>query len=70
VRLFIQRGRAVPMDKELMGTYAKVVFEQAVEKVLDSILANGVAHHFALIYGDQIRAFKLFAKMMGYQLID
>lgn len=69
-RLFVQRGTAVPMDKELMGTYAKVVFEQGVEQVFDTILSHGVAHHFAVIYSEKVRAFKIFAKIMGYEVIE
>ncbi len=42
------------MDKELMGgTYAKVVFEQGVEKVFNTILSQGIAHHFAVIYSEK-----------------
>ncbi len=69
-RLYVQRGTAVPMDKELMGTYAKVVFDKDVEKVFDTILSHGIAHHFAMIYSEKIRAFKLFAKIMGYEVIE
>ncbi len=58
------------MDKELMGTYAKVVFEQGVEQVFDTILSHGVAHHFAVIYSEKVRAFKIFAKIMGYEVIE
>ena len=69
-RLYLQRGAAVPMHKELMGTYAKVVFEQGVEKVFNTILSQGIAHHFAVIYSEKIRAFRIFARIMGYEVIE
>lgn len=69
-RLYVQRGTAVPMDKELMGTYAQVVFDRGVEEVFDTILSKGIAHHFAMIYSEKIRAFKIFSKIMGYELIE
>lgn len=69
-RLYLQQGTAISMDKELMGTYAKVVFNNGVEQVFNDILSNGIAHHFAMIYTKKIRAFRIFAQIMGYELIE
>jgi len=68
-RLYMQGGTVVPMEKELTGTYAKVVFDRKVNEVLDSIVSSGVAHHFAVIYSDKLRVFRIFSKLMGYELI-
>lgn len=69
-RLYVQGGTVVPMEKELTGTYAKVVFDKQVNEVLDTITSTGVAHHLAMIYSDKLKAFKIFSKIMNYTLIE
>lgn len=69
-RLFYQQGEAVPMEKLLTGTYAKVRFEKSIPQLLELVTASGVAHHLALVYTQRGRAFRLFAKMMGYEVIE
>ncbi len=70
VRVFVQKGTAVPMDKELRGTYAKAVFAEGVKNVLDKIVSTGVAHHASLVYGDYVRPFEIVAKIKGWELIN
>ncbi len=68
-RLFYQEGEAVPMEKQLTGTYAKVKFDKPIPELLDLVTSTGVAHHLALVYTQRARAFRLFAAMMGYEVI-
>jgi L-fucose isomerase-like protein len=68
-RLFLEGGKVIPMEKQLTGTFGKVVFDHEVSQVLDRVTSSGVAHHLSLIYGEHQKAFTIFAKMMGYQLI-
>lgn len=68
-RLYFQGGDAVPMDKLLKGTYAKVVFDKHVDEVIQDVFDSGVAHHLSMIYGDRKRVFEIFAKIMGYEII-
>jgi L-fucose isomerase-like protein len=68
-RLFIAGGRAVPMEKQIKGTYAKVLFEQGAKALLDTVTSAGVAHHIAMVYGEYRPVFALFAKIMGWELI-
>lgn len=69
-RLFYQEGEAVPMEKLLTGTYAKVRFRRPSNELLDLVTSSGVAHHLALVYTQRARAFHLFAKMMGFEVIE
>lgn len=69
-RLFYQEGEAVPMEKLLTGTYAKVKFKKSIPDLLDLVTSSGVAHHLALVYTQRGRAFRLFAKMMGYEVVE
>jgi len=69
-RLFVAGGVAVPMEKALTGTYAKVCFDKSVAKVLQSVINNGVAHHVAMVYGDYTEAFRKFARLNGFEVIE
>ena len=57
------------MEKELKGTYAKVVFKENVRNVLNKIIQNGIAHHISVVYGDFIKPFEVFAKIKGWKII-
>jgi len=68
-RLFLQKATSVPMEKELKGTYMKVIFEQPVAEVLDKIVKNGIAHHVSVVYGDHSRPFEILAHIKGWEII-
>ncbi len=69
-RLFLQKGKIIPMEKELKGTYAKAVFEDHVKDVLKKIIDNGIAHHLSVVYDDYIRPLEIFAKIIGWKVIQ
>ena len=69
-RLFIQKGKIIPMEKKLKGTYAKAVFEDHVKDVLKKIIDNGIAHHISVVYDDYIRPLEIFAKIKGWNVIQ
>ncbi|HTX72272.1 MAG TPA: fucose isomerase [Rectinemataceae bacterium] len=69
-RLFIQKAAAIPMDKELKGTYMKATFDLPVRQVLDKIIDNGFAHHASVVYGDFMKPFRILAKITGWKLVE
>ena len=69
-RLFLARGEAIPMEKLLKGTYAKVRFERHVTDLLETVTSTGVAHHVAMAYGEYLPVFMKFAKMMNWEIIQ
>ncbi len=69
-RVFLQTARAIPMDKELKGTYLKAKFEVPVRQVLDRIIENGVAHHASVVYGTYIEPFRIAARIAGWEVIE
>lgn len=69
-RLFMAEGEAVPIEKEIKGTYAKVVFRQGVKNLLDTVTSNGVAHHISMAYGRYRPVYSIFAKMMDWEVIE
>jgi L-fucose isomerase-like protein len=69
-RIFLQEGEAVPMDKELKGTYMKVIFEENVKTVLKKIIDNGIAHHISVVYGKFLEPFRIFARINNWEIIE
>lgn len=68
-RIFFDAGEALPMEKLLKGTYAKVRFENSITDVVDKVVKTGVAHHVALVYGEYRDRIKEFAKLMNWEVI-
>ena len=68
-RLYTESGEAVPMEKLLTGTYAKVRFDRPANEVLDRIIYGGIAHHVSVVYGDFSKAFDIFARLTGTEKI-
>lgn len=68
-RLFMEAGEAMDMNKDLRGTYAKVRFNRNIQGLLELVTTTGVAHHVSMVYGDYTKKFKLFARIMGWEII-
>ena len=69
-RLFIQTAEAIPMSKDLKGTYVKAIFKEGVKAVMDKIVYNGIAHHISVVYGIYIEPIKILARLLGWKLIE
>jgi len=68
-RVFTIHGKAVPMEKMIKGTYAKVVFDNDIEDVLDAVTSTGIAHHVVMVYENYMKTFEEFAKIMKWTRI-
>jgi L-fucose isomerase-like protein len=69
-RVFLAKGEALPMEKLLKGTYAKVRFERHVTELLETVTSTGVAHHVSMAYGEYANIFRKFAKIMKWEVIQ
>ncbi len=69
-RVFMEKGEAVPMEKQLTGTYCKVTFDKSIRDILDTVTKEGIAHHVAMVYGDYTQEIKKFAHLFGFELIS
>lgn len=69
-RIFIQEGKAIPMKKELKGTYMKTTFADGVKTVLQKIVQNGIAHHISVVYGSFLEPFRILAKMLFWDIVE
>jgi L-fucose isomerase and related proteins len=69
-RLFLQKAEALPMEKKLAGTYAKVVFRRPVKEVLELLIEKGIAHHASAVYGDYVEPLRIAARLKGWELVE
>ena len=69
-RLFYEEGTALPMEKLLTGTFAKVKFAHSVKDVLDEVVNNGIAHHVIMGYIRYKEVVKILAKLMNWEVIE
>ena len=68
-RLFMVAGTALETEQLLRGTPLQIKFDEKVSDLIETIIDEGVEHHYALIHGDVTAELKLFAKWMGIQII-
>ncbi len=69
-RVFVSTGEAIPMSKDLRGTYAKVRFIKPIKSIIDMVIKSGLAHHVSMVYGDFIKPFIKYAEIMGMEVIE
>ncbi len=68
-RIFVQEGEALPMEKALKGTYAKVKVDRSVN-VVEKLIKNGFAHHVVLGYGNYSKVIKELAKIKNWEVVE
>lgn len=69
-RFFLQKAMAIPMNKDLKGTYMKAKFDRHVSEVLSVVVDNGIAHHASVVYGSFIEPFRIAAKIAGWEVYE
>nr|MCR5741183.1 fucose isomerase [Gammaproteobacteria bacterium] len=68
-RIFYEEGEAVPMDKLLSGTYAKVIFDRPIKDIIDTVVYTGVAHHCIMAYVKSRDAIKHLSRITGWKIL-
>ena len=68
-RIFYEEGDAVDMDKELSGTYAKVIFDHHIKDVIDTVVYSGVAHHVIMGYTQYANVVKYLSRIKNWEII-
>ena len=68
-RMFITTGEALPTKLILRGNPSIVRMDSPVKDVLNTIVGNGVAHHYAVVYGDYKDDLIEFCRLLDMELI-
>ena len=68
-RLAIGRGEMLAAPMQFTGTSGVFRFDSPLEAVLDTIMREGLDHHYTIAYGDHAEALRQFAAMAGLPVI-
>jgi len=68
-RLVIGSGEMLRAPVSFQGTSGVLRFDSPVDDVLDSIMGQGLEHHFCLAYGDHAEALTALAAMLDLPVI-
>ena len=52
------------------GTSGVVRFDRPIADILDTIMKNGLEHHFSITYGDHTDALHALAKQLGLEIVE
>ena len=68
-RLFATAGTALDTDQILRGNPLNVKFDRRISEMLDTVIENGIEHHYVVVHGDIMDKLRLFAKWMDLELL-
>lgn len=69
-KLFLLKGEAVPMDRYTRGIMVNVHVERPVREILDQIIAEGVAHHYSIVWSDVAAEMKQVCRLLQIPVIE
>lgn len=59
-RMFVRTGEALDTPQLIKGNPSRIKFHQSVEEMTETIVANGLEHHYVLVHGDMTEELKAF----------
>ena len=68
-RLVIGSAEVLKAPLSFSGTSGVVRFERPIADILDTIMKQGLEHHFSITYGDYTAALHALAKQLGLEVI-
>lgn len=69
-QLVIGGGEMVRAPKSFSGTSGVVRFDRPATAVLDTVMQQGLEHHFCLTYGDYRTELRTFARLVGLPILE
>ncbi len=69
-KLFLLKGEAVDMDRYTRGVMANVKIEKPVRQVVEQIIAEGVPHHYSLVWDDVAAELKEICGLLQIPVIE
>lgn len=67
--MFMAKGKGVEEDRDLVANQADIKFDKPAEDVIDTIMQNGIEHHFAVAYKDIEKELLETCKWIGIEVI-
>jgi L-fucose isomerase-like protein len=69
-RLVLAKGEMLRGEKSFTGTSGRCHFERPAREFLERILAEGLEHHMALVYGDHLSVLRILARQLGLPVLE
>lgn len=69
-KLFLLRGQAIKSTRRTRGVMVDVKVERPVRKVFETIIGEGVAHHYSIVWQDIADDMRLAAELLGVEVIE
>ena len=69
-RLTIAKGEMLHAEKSFTGTSGRCCFKQPAREFMERILAEGLEHHMALVYGDHRTALRVLAGQLDIPVLE
>ena len=69
-RLVIGGGEMVQAPRAFGGTNGVVRFDRPAVEVFDTVMREGLEHHFCIVYGDFRQELALFAQLSGLSVLE
>lgn len=69
LRLFLGSGTGIETDLLYSGNSLPIQISGSVEETLDTILCEGIEHHYIVTYGDLTSEFREIAELLGLRMI-
>lgn len=69
-KLFLMRGKAVDTDRCTKGIMTNIKVERPVREVLEGIIAEGIPHHYSIVWEDIADAMIQVCKILAIDVIE
>jgi L-fucose isomerase-like protein len=68
-RLLMATGEALETEQVLKGNPLEIKFNSDIKEMIETIVENGIKHHYVLVHGDITEELTLFAKLLEIEII-
>ena len=69
-RLVVGGGEMLQAAKSFTGTSGVIRFDAPANDVLDTVMGEGLEHHFNITYGDYRQELRDFARLVGLDVLE
>ncbi len=69
-RMVIGKGKMIKAPKSFSGTSGVIRFDKPSSQVLDTIIHEGLEHHYAITYGNVYKPLKILARQLKLPILE
>ena len=69
-RMVIGKGNMLKAPKSFSGTSGVIRFERPASEVLDTVIKEGLEHHYAITYGNVSKGLSVLARQLNIPVLE